>query len=101
MELRINTNSFVLMNGTQQRNNKIIEKERGETARIVAGILNVTASYVRKVMADTKKLKYKGARPDTIRTCYNFYEQKSTYQKNALIKEVEKLIPIEVIKKTA
>jgi hypothetical protein len=82
------------MKGTQQRNNKIFEKERGETAQIVASMFKVTASYVRKVIADTNKSKYKGANPDKIRIAYTFYEHKATYLKNELIKEVEKLIKV-------
>lgn len=53
--------------------NKYNTQKRNDAASVVADWYGVTASYVRKIIADSSKEKYKGPNPEAIRKAYSQY----------------------------
>ena len=60
-------------------------KKRNDDAMIISKLFKVTPSYVRLIMKDTKRAKYKSAKADAIREKYKHY----TSGKKSLIKEIK------------
>lgn len=77
------------MSGINKVNRKK-QLDRSDAASIVAGIYHVTPRYVRLIIADAKKEKYKGANPEKIREMYHLYLEGKTN----LIKTIEKIIKV-------